>query len=303
MRTTTRLRQLIERPEILVMPGIYDALGARIAQQTGFDAVTCGGFAATATLLGQPDASQLSLSELADHYARLCDATQLPVFADMDTGFGNSTNARRALHAYERAGVAGLFVEDQVFPKRCGHTAGKQVVPPVEMVAKLQAMLDERRDADLVIMARTDALAVEGIEAAIDRACLYRACGADLVFIEAPRSVDDMRRICAEVDGPCLANSVEHGLTPLLSAAELQAIGYAAVVHPVSALFAVTKTMQTLMASLRETGSTQAWLDRIAHFDAFTELVGLPRLRADEQQVLDRAAAAEAAHRRRRPDA
>lgn len=298
MRTTTRLRQLIERPEILVMPGIYDALGARIAERAGFEAVTCGGFAATATLLGQPDTSQLSLTELADHYARLCDATALPVFADMDTGFGNSTNARRALHAYERAGVAGAFIEDQVFPKRCGHTAGKQVVPSVEMVAKLQAVLDERRDPDFVIMARTDALAIHGLDAAIDRACLYRECGADLVFVEAPRSVDDMQRICTEVDGPCLANSVEHGLTPLLSAADLQAIGYAAVVHPVSALFAVTATLQSLMASLHATGSTQQWLDRIAHFDEFTELVGLKRMRDDEQRLLERAARTEADHRR-----
>lgn len=302
MRTTTRLRQLIERPEILVMPGVYDALGARIAEQAGFEAVTCGGFAATATLLGQPDASQLSLAELADHYARLCDATGLPVFADMDTGFGNSTNARRALHAYERAGVAGLFIEDQVFPKRCGHTAGKQVVPVVEMVAKLHAVLDERRDPDLVIMARTDALAVDGIDAAIDRACLYRECGADLVFVEAPRSVDDMRRICAEVDGPCLANSVEHGLTPLLSAAELQSIGYAAVVHPVSALFAVTATLQSLMASLRATGGTRDWLGRIARFDEFTELVGLQHMRDDEQRLVERAVRAEAAHRRGLPN-
>jgi 2,3-dimethylmalate lyase len=203
MRMTTRFRRLLEAPEILAMPGVHDALSARIAAQAGFAAITMGGFAATGSLLAEPDSSQLGLQELADHYARVVDASGLPVLADADTGFGNVTNVRRAVHAYERAGVAGLFIEDQVFPKRCGHTPGKAVVPIEDMLAKVKAALDARHDPDLVIMARTDALAVVGIDEAIRRACLFREAGADLLFVEAPRTDEEMRRICREV-GVCI---------------------------------------------------------------------------------------------------
>ncbi|MEX2298530.1 MAG: isocitrate lyase/PEP mutase family protein, partial [Dongiaceae bacterium] len=192
MKRTTRLRQLIEADPILMLPGAHDALSARIAEQAGFQAVTCGGYASSASLLGAPDVGQLSMSEMADVYARLCDAVAIPVFADADTGYGNTTNVARTLRAYERAGVAGLFIEDQVSPKRCGHMQGKQVVPPVEMMAKLKAALDARQDADLVLMARTDARAIEGIDAAIERANLYLETGVDLIFVEAPQSIEEM---------------------------------------------------------------------------------------------------------------
>ncbi|MBB4265518.1 isocitrate lyase/PEP mutase family protein [Roseospira visakhapatnamensis] len=287
MRRTTRFRRLIEADPILVMPGVFDSLSARIAAEAGFQAITCGGYAATATRLGQPDISQLTMVEFADHYARLCDAVDLPVFGDMDTGFGNATNAARALRAYERAGLAGAFIEDQVFPKRCGHMAGKAVVPVAEMLPKLKAVLDARDDPDFVVMARTDALAVEGLQAAIDRANLYREAGADLLFVEAPRTEAQMRRICAEVQGPCMANSLETGLTPLVSAAELEAIGYALVAHPVAALYAVTQTLRRLFGELRETGSTAGWLDRMTDFEGFAALMGLPGIRVREQALLD----------------
>lgn len=286
MRSTTRFRRLVEAPEILILPGIQDALTARIAEQAGFAAVTCGGYAATAALLGQPDTSQLGLMELADHYARICDAVAVPVFADADTGFGNVTNVRRTVRAYERAGVAGLFIEDQLFPKRCGHMAGKAVIAPEEMVGKLKAALDARQDEDLVIMARTDALALNGLDDAIERGRLYRAAGADMIFVEAPGDIEQMRRICGEIDGPCMANNIEGGLSPFLPAAELQAIGYAMVAFPVATSYAVAAAIGRLMRTLQATGTTAGMADAMLDFTAFNALVGLPELRAAEERDL-----------------
>ena len=282
LRRTTRLRELIAEPEILVMPGVHDALGARIAEAAGFSAVTAGGYGATATLLGRPDSSQLSLTELSAMYSRLCDATSLPLLADADTGFGNVTNVARTVELYEKAGVAGLFIEDQVFPKRCGHMAGKAVVARAEWLAKIKAALDVRRDPDLVIMARTDALAVNGLDDAIERAQLACEAGADLLFVEAPTNLAQMRRICREIPGPCLANNIETGLSPLLPAKELQAIGYAVVVFPVAATYAVAYALRELFATIRRTGSTGEYLPRLLEFGEFNELVGLSSQRERE---------------------
>jgi 2,3-dimethylmalate lyase len=286
MRATTRFRRLVEAPGILVLPGIQDALTAKLAEAAGFSAVTCGGYAATAALLGQPDTSQLGLTEMADHYTRIVDAVSLPVFADADTGFGNVTNVRRAVRAYERAGVAGLFIEDQVFPKRCGHMAGKAVVPAEEMVGKLKAALDARTDADLVIMARTDALAIHGLDDAIARGRLYREAGADMIFVEAPRSVKEMRRICSEIDAPLMANNIEGGLTPLLPAAELEAVGYAMVAFPVATTYAVAAAIGSLLRHLHGHGTTAGWPGGMLDFTAFNRLVGLPEMRAAEEHDL-----------------
>lgn len=291
LRATTRFRELLQAPEILVMPGVHDALSARVAEAEGFAALTMGGFSATGALLGEPDTSQLTASELAEHYARVCDAVALPVFADADTGFGNVTNVARTIRLYERAGVAGLFIEDQVFPKRCGHMPGKAVVGIEEMLGKLKAALDARVDPDLVIMARTDALVVEGLEAAIERAQLFREAGADLVFVESPRSEQEMRRIVEEVGGLHLANMVEGGLTPLLTAERLQELGFAAAVWPVANLFAVVRALQQLYATLKRDGTTAGFADRMVSFEQFTDLVGLPELRAGEQGYLDQAKA------------
>lgn len=286
MRPTTRFRRLIEAPEILVLPGIQDALTAKIAASAGFAAVTCGGYAATASLLGEPDTSQLGLIEMAEHYARIVDAVDVPVFADGDTGFGNVTNVRRTIRAYERAGVAGLFIEDQLFPKRCGHMAGKAVISPEEMVGKVKAAVDARVDADLVIMARTDALAINGIDDALERGRLYREAGADMVFVEAPRDVAQMHRICREIDAPVMANNIEGGLTPLLPAAELQAIGYAMVAFPVSTTYAVTAIIERLMQTLHATGTTKSMAGEMLDFEAFNARVGLPELRRAEERDL-----------------
>lgn len=287
MRRTTRFRRLVEAKEILVLPGAHDALAARLIEQTGFQALMAGGYSATATLLGQPDTGQLGMTEMAEFYARLCDATALPVFADGDTGYGNVTNVARTVRAYERAGVGGLFIEDQVAPKRCGHMAGKAVIPAEEMVGKVKAALDARVDPDLVIMARTDALTVNGIDDAIERAVLYREAGADLIFVESPRNVSEMRRICREVDAPLMANNVEAGLTPLLTAAELQEIGYAAVMFPVAATYTVARSLSELFGALRKDGTTAAQRRRMIAFDAFNDLVGLPALRRAEAEKQD----------------
>jgi 2,3-dimethylmalate lyase len=298
VRRTSRFKELIAAPEILVMPGVHDALGARLAEAAGFSAITAGGYGATATLLGRPDSSQLSLTELSEMYSRLCDATALPLLADADTGFGNVTNVVRAVKLYEKAGVAGLFLEDQVFPKRCGHMAGKAVVSRADWLAKIKAALDARVDPDLIVMARTDALAVHGIDDAIERAQLAREAGADLLFVEAPTDVGEMRRICAEIPGPCLANNIETGLSPLLSADELQAIGYAVVVFPVAATYAVAYALRELFATIRRTGSTAEFLPRLVAFGEFNELVGLPLQRRRESEWMRDAEALVERHRK-----
>jgi methylisocitrate lyase len=282
MKRTTRFRLLIEAPEIVILPGAHDALTLRLAEQAGFQAVTCGGYSATASLLGAPDVQQLTMTEMAEMYARLCDATELPLFADADTGYGNTTNVARTVRSYERAGVAGLFIEDQVSPKRCGHMDGKRVVPAVEMAAKLKAALDARIDADLVVCARTDARAVEGLDATIERCQLYREAGADLLFVDAPESVEELRRVCSEIDGPCLANLIEGGKTPILPARQLEAMGFAAVTWPVSASYAIAQAVGEVYAALLRDGTTQAARGRMVDFAAFNGLIGLAQLREGE---------------------
>lgn len=282
MQRTTRFRLLVEAPEILVLPGVHDALTLKLAAQAGFQAATCGGYSATAGMLGAPDVQQLGMSEMAEMYARLCDATELPLFADADTGYGNSTNVARTTRAYERAGVAGLFIEDQVSPKRCGHMDGKKVVPAAEMVAKLKAALDARVDADLVLCARTDARGVLGLDEAIERCQLYREAGADLLFVDAPLSVEELRRVCSEIDGPCLANMIEGGKTPILPARQLESMGFAAVTWPVSVTYAIARAAAEVYAALLRDGTTNGVRDRMVDFDAFNGLIGLPQLREAE---------------------
>jgi methylisocitrate lyase len=299
MRHTTRFRQLIEAPAILVMPGVHDALGAKIAEQAGFAAITCGGYSATAGLLGEPDTSQLSMRELADHYARLCDAVGVPVFGDGDTGFGNVTNVRRTVRAYERAGLAGLFIEDQTFPKRCGHMPGKDVIGAEEMLGKIKAALDARRDPDLVIMARTDALAVHGLDAAIERAVLYHDAGADMIFVEALETREQMRRVCKAVPGPVMASIVDGGKTPNLSAAECEEIGFAVMTNALAPTYVYAKAMQEYYAHFKRAGSSRGFEQRLIPFDAFNALVGLAALRKREEDELD--FARRIARRRRKP--
>lgn len=282
MKKTTKFRRLLKSPEILMLPGAHDALTAKIIDQCGFNAYLAGGYSATAGLLGAPDISQLSMTEMADFYARLSDASPLPILADADTGYGGPTNVVRTVRSYERAGIAALFIEDQIFPKRCGHMEGKRVVTRTEWLEKIKAALDARVDSDLVIMARTDAIGVLGIDEAIERAQLAREIGADLLFIEAPTDIDQMRRICSELDGLTLANNVEGGKTPFLSASELQTIGYAAVAYPVAATYTITKAVREVMVALASEGTTLGMADRMVTFEEFNNTVGLNDIRAQE---------------------
>jgi methylisocitrate lyase len=282
MKATTRLRLLIEGPEILVLPGVHDALAARLAERAGFAAITCGGYSATASLLGAPDVAQLGMNEMAEMYARLADACDLPILADADTGYGGTANVARTVRAYERAGVGGLLIEDQVAPKRCGHMTGKQVVPVEDMVAKLKAALDARKDPDFVIAARSDARAIEGLDAAIERARLYRETGADMLFVEAPQSEEELRRVASEVPGPCLANVVEGGLTPALTVPEFERLGFAAVTFPVAATYVVAQALAEFYAALMSDGGTARMRERMMEFDDFNALVGLGALREAE---------------------
>ena len=283
MKRTSLLRKYILEDAILVMPGAHDALTAKIVEQAGFKAVTIGGYAASASILGQPDISFLTLTEMVDCVRRITDAVDIPVFTDGDTGHGGVLNVRRTVKEIERTGAAGMFIEDQVFPKRCGHTLGKQVIETEEMIAKVKAATDVRIDDDFVIMARTDALAVNGLEDAVERANLFREAGADLIFVEAPSTVEQMRVINARVDAPTLANNIEGGKSPLLSAAELEEIGYNTVVFPVATTYAVAKAVGDLMAEIAATGTTAGFSNRMVSFDEFNRLIGLDRLRSLER--------------------
>lgn len=268
---------------ILIMPGAHDALTAIIAEKTGFRAVAVGGYAVSATHLGKPDIGLLTLSEMVDHIGRICDAVEIPVFADGDTGHGNVNNVQRTVKSIEKAGAAGMFLEDQLFPKRCGHMEGKDVIAAPEMIAKIKAAVDARTDQDFIIMARTDALAPLGIDEAISRANLYCEAGADLIFVEAPRTIDEMVRITREVNAPTMANNVEGGKSPILSAKMLEEIGYSVVAFPTSAVYTIAAALTTVMEELFTKGTTQGVLDRMMLFDDFNSLVGLAKMREREK--------------------
>jgi 2-methylisocitrate lyase-like PEP mutase family enzyme len=286
MKRTAHLRKLIEDEEILMMPVAHDALCARIAEQSGFKAIFTAGYANSAALLGMPDISLLTLTEMVEVASRVADAVSIPVFADGDTGHGSIANVMRTVQQFEKAGVAGLFIEDQVQPKRCGHMAGKQVIAPREMVSKIKAALDARQDPDFIIMARTDAIAVNGIDDAIKRANLYKDAGVDLIFVEAPESVEQMRRIIREVDAHHMVNMLPGGRTPLLNARELQEIGYSAVAYATACTYTIAKAVRELFESLHKTGTTAGFEDRMMSFDEFNRLVGLERIREQEEAFL-----------------
>ncbi|OPZ43668.1 MAG: 2-methylisocitrate lyase [Euryarchaeota archaeon ADurb.BinA087] len=283
MRKTTLLKNLVLAPDILVIPVVHDPLCARIAEQSGLKAVFSAGYANSAAYLGKPDVSLMSLTDMVSCASRIVDAVSLPVFADGDTGYGNVTNVIRTVEQYEKAGVAGIFIEDQVFPKRCGHMDEKQVIPEKEMIAKIRAAVNTRTDPDLVIMARTDAIAVEGIEEAIHRANRYHDAGADLLFVEAPETMEQMHRICSEVRGPTFANNLPGGKSPYLSAQELQEIGYAVVADATSCTYVIAKAVRDLFTEMARTGSSASLNDRMILFDEFNRMVGLQEIRDTER--------------------
>ncbi len=281
-----RLRALIEAPGPLLVPGAYDALSARLVEQAGFDAVYMTGFGATASLLGLPDIGLLSMAEMVDNAARMARAVDVPLLSDADTGYGNAVNVARTVQQFERAGVAAVQLEDQVSPKRCGHMTGKQVVPVDEMIEKVQAAVEARTDPDLVLIARTDARAVDGLDAALARADAYREAGADVLFIEAPESEAEVREVAEAFPGvPLLFNWVERGFTPMLQLVELVELGFAVVLFPVATLFSATTGMQRYLSQLRASGTPLPALADAIPFDEFTDLVGLPEVRAFESRI------------------
>jgi carboxyvinyl-carboxyphosphonate phosphorylmutase len=276
---STRLRALLAGPEIVQAPGAYDALSARMVEQAGFPCVYMTGFGTAASLLGRPDVGLLGMSEMVDNARRIAAAVEVPVIADADTGYGNPINVIRTVQEYERAGVAGIHLEDQVAPKRCGHLEGKQVIPVEEMVAKLHAAADARASADFVLIARTDARAVEGLEAALDRARRYREAGADVLFVEAPQSEAEVEAVASAFpDVPLLFNWAEGGRTPPMEYQRLRRLGFKLVIFPIGTLLAATGAIRQLLATIRADGSPRATLDRLPGFAEFTDLVGLPEV-------------------------
>jgi 2,3-dimethylmalate lyase len=285
MRVTTRLRELLAGPDLLVAPGAYDALSARLIAQAGFPAVYMTGFGTAASVLGQPDVGLLTMSEMLSRATALAAVSgDLPLIADADTGYGNPINVRRTIREYERAGVAGLHIEDQVWPKKCGHMEGKQVIPMDEMVQKIRAAVDARQDPDFVIIARTDANAVYGLEDALHRGQAYREAGADVIFIEAPRSMAELQTIKQTFPGvPLLFNWAESGKTPLLSLDEIHALGYKLVIFPVSMLFAATHAMLELLEVLKRGETPSPFAERMVTFSQFTQQIGLPEIQELER--------------------
>jgi len=266
----------------VVMPGVFDALSARIAARAGFDVMFVSGYSVSATQLGEPDFGILTQTEVVAAATRICGAVDVPVLIDADTGYGNAVNVTRTVRELLRAGAAGVFLEDQVWPKRCGHMRGKRVIPVGEQVAKLRAAVAARGDADFFIVARTDARQAAGLDEAITRALAYREAGADALFVEAPQSLDELREIGRRLPGPLVANMVEEGVTPQLPADDLAALGFRLIVYPLSGLFAATRAMEQVYARLRADGHTLAVRDRLSTFPEFNALVGL-----DEKYALD----------------
>ncbi len=273
MNRVQQLRDLLAQPGLQVMPCCFDALSAKLIERAGFPVTFMSGFAVSVARLGLPDTGLISYAEMADQGRSICDAVEIPVIGDGDTGYGNPLNVKRTVQGYAKAGFACIMIEDQVAPKRCGHTRGKQVVPREEALIRLRAALDARDEgAEILVLARTDARATEGLEEALARAGAFRELGADITFLEAPQSEAEMRRYCAEVEGPKMANLVEQGDTPLLPPAELEAIGYKLAAYPLTlqlaALQAMVETLDTMKAGARP--------ERLASFAELQAVAGFP---------------------------
>ena len=284
-RMTTRLKTLLAGARCIVAPGVADAFAARMVGMENFEACYMTGFGTSLTRLGMPDIGLLTMSEMVDNAARIVDACGIPLVADADTGYGNPMNVRRTIREYERAGVAGVHLEDQAWPKRCGHLAGKRVIPIEEMEAKLKAAVDSRRDADFVVMARTDAIAVEGFEAAVERGARYRAAGADVLFIEAPTSMVQLETISQRFKGvPLLYNMAASGKTPDLDNAAMARLGFRIAIFPNWLLLAAIPAMRRMLRELKTKGSVADIRKDVATFKEFTDIAGLPEVQALENR-------------------
>ena len=278
------LKSMLKSKKPLVIPGVYDALGAKIAQKVGFDAMFQTGYGTSATLFGMPDYGFIGATETVDNARRICRAVQVPVIVDSDTGYGNALSVWKLVKELESAGASGIFLEDQQWPKRCGHMQGKEVVSQEEYTEKLSAAIDARENKDFIIVARTDARATEGLDEAIERGKQNKKTGADAVFVEAPRSIDEMKKIGKEINAPLVANMIEGGATPLTSAESLSKMGFNIILYPLSVLYANTFATMNILTELKKSGNTSKYKQKVVNFDQFNDLVELPKFRKMEKK-------------------
>lgn len=283
MNGPKKIRELFASKKTIVAPGAHDMLTAKIIGRLGFDAVYMTGYGQSASHLGKPDVGLMTMSEMVARAANMVECAGVPVIADADTGFGNAVNVMRTVREYEKAGVAVIQLEDQVMPKKCGHMVGREVIPMEEMVGKIKAAVDARVDPNFMIMARTDARTVHGIDAALERAHAYKEAGADILFVESPESEEEMRRINEELPG-CLtlANMVEGGRTPMFKNAQLSEFGYNLIIYPTASVYVTTKAMVDLWEGMRRDDTTENLIDTMIPFAQFNEIMGLPEIRAIE---------------------
>ena len=275
MKSIRKLLQDKSKP--LVIPGVYDAIGAKIVEKVGFEAMFQTGYGTSATLLGMPDYGFIGSTETIDNARRICHAVSVPVIVDADTGYGNALTVDKLVHELETAGASGIFLEDQKWPKRCGHMKGKEVIPKDEYAEKLQAALDARSNKDFIIVARTDARATEGLDKAIERGLFYKKIGADAIFIEAPKTIQEMQKIGNSINAPLVANMIEGGATPISSKSKLHSMGFKIILYPLSVLFSNTfATFQTLK-ELKKFGITKKSKKKMVNFDQFNEIVELSK--------------------------
>lgn len=284
MSNSQKLRQFLSRSQILVIPGVYDCLGAKIAEELGFEVIATSGFGIAASTLGLPDYGFLTATEMLYSVGRIARSVNIPLIADMDTGYGNALNVMRIVNDAIQLGLAGILLEDQEWPKKCGHFEGKRVIPMVEHIGKIRAAVQARGDRDLVIIARTDARAPLGLTAAIDRGKAYIEAGADMLFVEAPQSIEELKIIAANFPNiPLVANIIEGGKTPQLSAQELEQLGYKIAFFPLTGLLATTHIVTTCLRQLKEQGTTVNFKELVT-FKEFEKIIGVPKYREMEKQ-------------------
>ena len=282
MKSITKL--LKDKSKPLVIPGVYDAIGAKIAEKVGFEAMFQTGYGTSATLFGMPDYGFIGSTETVDNARRICRAVSVPVIVDADTGYGNALSVWKLVQELENAGASGIFLEDQRWPKRCGHMQGKEVVPIDEYAEKLQAALDARSNKNFIIVARTDARATEGLDKAIERGLYYKKVGADVIFVEAPKTIQEMKKIGSAIDAPLVANMIEGGATPISSETKLHEMGFKIILYPLSVLFSNTYATLQILRELKRSGTTRKLNKKLVNFDQFNDLVELKKYRKLEKQ-------------------
>ena len=278
------LKLLLKRKKPLVIPGVFDAIGAKIAEKAGFDAMFQTGYGTSATLFGMPDYGFIGSTETVENARRICRAVNVPVIIDADTGYGNALSVWKLVRELESAGASGIFLEDQRWPKRCGHMKGKEVVRKEEYAEKLQAALDARKSKDFIIVSRTDARATEGLDKAIERGLYYKKIGADVIFVEAPKTIAEMKKIGKTIKAPLVANMIEGGATPISSASTLHKMGFKIILYPLSVLFANTFASIQILKELKKSGTTTRLNKNLVNFDEFNNIVELSKFRKLEKK-------------------